>query len=236
MKKPAVCFCLWMLAQGSLLAEEVPLHWEYFEPGIDYSHRLRVTGATTNWTIAGEPTPEKTGRSLKLTMDFSKEKVAVLVFDLPLLAFDRIRLRLWNPNAPTTPLYAHLSAYQGNSMGAFRENISFLARYYGDPGSVPATEGMKKNFLKPDKPSAPLPNSKATGWFVYEVNLPRDIVNVVSNGTHRPLTQDEQTNWKNYALPTVSLLVETKPPATGTPAPSQPVTLYIGSIEFYLSK
>ncbi len=208
-------------------AEETPIHWEYFEPEVDYSRRLRVTGATERWEIVAAPGPKKSGNALKLTFDFSKHRRSgVLVFDLPVLAFDRIAFRIWNPNPPTVPLYIHLSAFQSSSVGALRENISFITRYY--QGTSPDAA----RFLKPGVPSAPLPSSEEAGWVSYEVELPRDIADVVSKGQHRPPGDEVRANWKNYAFPTIAVMVETKPPAKV----SGPVSLLIGDVEFFLSK
>lgn len=216
-----------LILAGKALAEEVPFHWEYFEPEVDYTRRLRVAGATENWEIVNEPTPDKTGPSLKLTFQFSKQKRSgVLVFDLPPIAFDRISFRIWNPNPPTLPIYLHLSAFQATSLGAFRESISFISSHYGSGQTDP------KEFLKPGVPSAPLPSSQEAGWITYEVKFPRDIVDVVSNGKHRPPSDEETKNWKNYALPAISLMFDAKPAETS----GGPATLYIDDVEFFLSK
>jgi len=226
-------FAVCLLVQGTLFAEETPVHWEYFEPGIDYTRRLRVTAATTGWEIVSEPAPDTSGKSLKLTFDFSKSnRQGVLVFDLPLLAFDRIRFRIWNPNPSTIPIYIHLSAFQATSIGAFKESISFVTRYYGDPVDAPVTPEMKSHFLNPSKPSSPLPDSRDAGWIVYEALLPRDIVDVVANGAHRPLNPAEESGWKKFALPTIAVMFETTPKAFG----KGPVSLYLDDFELFLSK
>lgn len=207
------------------MAGETPIYWEYYEPEVDYTRRLRIAAGTSDWAIVKEPTPEKTGSSLKLTFDLTKQKkIGLLVFDLPMLAFDRISFRVWNPNPPTLPVYLHLSIFQATSLGAFRENISFSTRYFGN---TTTDAGL---FIKPGTPSAPLPGSAKAGWIQVEVKLPQDITDVSTNGKHRPPESEEQTNWKKYAFPTVSLIVETKNPG------SSPFSLYIDDLEFYLSK
>lgn len=216
-----------LLFGGRLPAVETPVYWEYFEPEVDYTRRLRIAGGTSNWEIVKEPTPEKTGSSLKLTFDLTKQKKnGLLIFDLPMTAFDRISFRVWNPNPPTLPVYLHLNIFRSTSLGAFQESLSFFTRYYG--GSTVDT-GL---FIRPGTPSAPLPTSTKAGWIPVEVRLPQDITDVGVNGKRRPLGNEEQTDWKKYAFPTVSLIVETKPSGSS----AGPFSLYIDDVEFYLSK
>ncbi len=214
-----------LILTGKILAEEVPIHWEYFEPEVDYTRRLRAAGATTNWEIVNQPTPEQTGPSLKLTFQFSKkQRTGVLVFDLPPIAFDRISFRVWNPNPPSMPVYLHLSAFLSTSLGATQESLSFSSRYYG--AEAP------EQPLRPETPSAPLPSSAQAGWIPVVVKFPQDITDISVNGKRRPPTPEDLESWKKYAFPTVSLMVETKSPETAT----EPVSLYLDDLEFFLAK
>ena len=212
---------------GELFAGEAPIHWEYFEPEVDYTRRLRGAGAITNWEIVNQPTPDQTGPSLKLTIRISKQQRAgVLVFDLPPIAFDRISFRVWNPNPSTLPVYLHLSAFQSSSLGASRESISFSSRYYGD--ATPSPEPGQ--FLRTDTPSAPLPSSAQSGWIPVVLKFPQDITVVSVNGKRRPPGKDDLDSWKKYAFPTVSLIFETSSPET------EPFSLYLDDVEFFLAK
>jgi len=214
-----------LILAGKIFAEEVPIHWEYFEPEVDYTRRLRAAGATTNWEIINQPTPEQTGPSLKLTFQFSKkQRTGVLVFDLPPIAFDRISFRVWNPNPPSMPVYLHLSAFLSTSLGATQESFSFSSRYYG--AETP------EQPLRPETPSAPLPSSAQAGWIPVVVKFPQDIADVSVNGKRRSPTPEDLERWKKLAFPTISLMVETKSPETAT----EPVSLYLDDLEFFLAK
>lgn len=218
-----------LLLGGKLLADDPPLHWEYFEPEVDYTRRLRVTGATTGWQIVNEPTPDETGASLKVTFQFSKKaKTGVLVFDLPVLAFDRITFRVWNPNPPTVPVYLHMSAFEGTTLEPPKETVSCISRYYGD-ATPPPDPGL---FIRPGTPSAPLPSSNDVGWIPIEVKFPEDAAEVIKNGKRRPPGADEKAAWKNTAFAGISLLFETKLPNP----PTEPLSLYLDDLEFHLAK
>jgi hypothetical protein len=220
-------FLTCLLLGGKLLADEVPVHWEYFEPEVDYTRRLRVTGATTGWEIASQPTPDKTGSSLKLTFQFSKQnKTGVLVFDLPVLAFDSLTFRVWNPNPPTVPVYLHMSAFQSTKLGDPKATLSLISRYFGNANP---DAGL---FIRPGTPSAPLASSEAAGWIPVEVKFPQDGAEFIENGKRRPPGADEPAAWKNYAFSGISLLFETKLPESAT----GPVSLYIDDLEFHLTK
>lgn len=216
-----------LILAGKLFADEVPIHWEYFEPEVDYTRRLRAAGATTNWEIVNQPTPEQTGPSLKLTFQFSKKRrMGVLVFDLPPIAFDRISFRVWNPNPPTLPVYLHLTAFRSTSLGATQESVSFSSRYYGDTTPAPG------QFLRPDIASAPLPSSAQAGWIPVVVKFPQDITEISVNGKRRPPGKEDLDSWKKYAFPTISLMVETKSPDSTT----EPISLFLDDVEFFLTK
>jgi len=227
--KRLLIFISSLVLAGKLFSQETPIYWEYFEPEVDYARRLRITGATSQWGIVAEPTADKTASSLKLTFDFSKQKkVGYLVFDIPMLAFDRISFRVWNPNPPDVPIYLHLTASHSINLGAFSESVAFASRYYGD--TTPAPDASL--FIRPNTPSAPLPSSAKVGWIPIEVRFPKDIADVSNNGKHRPVSQEEQTDWKKNAFPTVTALIEMKSPESS----NAPITLYFDDVEFYLSK
>ncbi len=218
-----------LLLGGKLLADDPPLHWEYFEPEVDYTRRLRVTGAATGWQIVNEPTPDETGASLKVTFQFSKKyKTGVLIFDLPVLAFDRITFRVWNPNSRSVPIYLHLSAFDGTKLEAPKETVSCTSRYYGEITPAP-DPGL---FIRPGTPSVPLPSSNEVGWIPIELIFPEDAADVIENGKRWSPGADEKAAWKNIAFPHISLLFETKPPNAAT----APLALYLDDLEFHLAK
>ncbi|TAN36699.1 MAG: hypothetical protein EPN23_07775 [Verrucomicrobia bacterium] len=165
--------------------------------------------------------PTQPGRqAMQLTICFEPTQLkADLFWDLSPISCNRVRFRVWNPNAQKLPIYLNVAMNDADHRGYFLAPFRQQAR--------PGTPLRPRSAYAAD----PLPTSAVTGndggWITYEARLPADIVSLGPQGETRPT--DAELRTRAFSHLSMSFHVRNNFPALG-----RPLTLIVEGLELYL--